>query len=402
MMAHEIRPKQLRTLLLLLVLVPLIPAALMVRFMLDTLKGERFAALDRLQQLHTETLISALRYPPAAESAPDVEKAEALLRQLRLLSMEGITARVIDSQGKLIAGEAVPWGQPLAEAAPTFLPNASVQLFLEGPEVLDGAISGQRRILVWTAVLTIVAVVAIAGASAFALNRQITLRDLRNTSVATVAHELRTPLASMRMLVDTLLEGRYRGDDQMREYLELIAAENDRLSRLAESFLTFSRVNQGRKALKLAAIKPESVAGQSIAALRSRLDAPGCTFTFHVQPALPDIMADPDALGQVLSNLLDNALKYTGDQKVISLNLSRVGNRVAFAVSDNGIGIAEEDRATIFTPFYQVDQKLSRSREGCGLGLAIVRRIVEAHGGTLELSSKVGKGTTFTAKIPVA
>jgi signal transduction histidine kinase len=206
----------------------------------------------------------------------------------------------------------------------------------------------------------------------------------------------------MRMLTDTLREGRYRGEQQLREYLDLIAAENERLRRIAENFLTFSRLDRRGYALELSPVAPHAVAAQAIASLRARLDAPGCAFTLDVPESLPQIRADRDSLAQVLTNLIDNALKYTGAEKRIALRARADAGFLVFAVEDNGIGIADDQRRTIFEPFYQVDQKLSRTREGSGLGLAIVHRIVKAHGGEISVASEPGKGSVFTVKIPLA
>jgi signal transduction histidine kinase len=277
-----------------------------------------------------------------------------------------------------------------------------VQIFLAGPETLDEAVSGQRRVFIITGVITTLAVLLIAGAAAMAVSRQIALHELKSTSVATVAHELRTPLASMRMLVDTLREGRYRGEQQLREYLELIAGENDRLRRIAENFLAFSKLDRGGQGLDLAPASAHEIAVLALAPLRSRLDAPGCVFSCDVPESLPAVRADRDALASVLTNLVDNAIKYTGAEKRISLRARAESGSLVFSVEDNGVGIAAEERRAIFEPFYQVDQKLSRTREGAGLGLAIVRRIVDAHGGEITVASEPGKGTVFTVKIPLA
>lgn len=401
MTAQEIRPKQLRALLLLLVLVPLIPTALMVRFMADALKGERMDAIERTQDLYAQLLDTVLRTSPVTNGTP-AERAGALLAHLQGFTEPNVSIRIVDGAGQWLAGDESPWGQPLAQrTAPPGI-GGFVQVFLQGPESLDEVVAGQRRIFIWTGALATIAVLLIAGTAALAVSRQIDLRDLKSTSVETVAHEMRTPLASMRMLTDTLREGRYRGERQLREYLDLIAGENDRLRSIAESFLTFSRLDRRGYALDLSAVAPHAVAVQAIASLRARLEAPGCAFTLDVPESLPQIRADRDSLAQVLTNLTDNALKYTGPEKRIALRARADGGVLAFSVEDNGIGIADDQRRTIFEPFYQVDQKLSRTREGSGLGLAIVRRIVKAHGGEISVASEPGKGSVFTVRIPLA
>jgi signal transduction histidine kinase len=402
MMPHEIRPKQLRALLLLLVVVPLIPAALMVRFMVDTLRNERLAALDRVQQLHSETLSIALRGLTETGGADLATAAQQVVSTLEKLAGPQIRARAVDTAGQLLAGAVEPWGQPVAQSTSPALPGVVVQLYLVGPQVLDEAIADQRQVLVWTGSLTTFAVILIAGLAAWTLNRQLALSELKNTSVATVAHELRTPLASMRMLVDTLRERRYRGDEQLHEYLALIATENERLSRLAENFLTFSRLERGTQLLRLESVAPLEVAVAAVQPLRARLEAPGVTFTLAMPDALPPVRGDREALAQVLTNLLDNALKYTTDPKRITLKAEQRDAVVAFIVEDNGLGMNAEERRAIFEPFYQVDQRLSRSGSGCGLGLSIVRRLVAAHEGEITVAAEPGKGSVFTVKIPLA
>ncbi len=401
MTAHEIRPKQLRALLLLLVLVPLIPTALMVSFMSAALKGERTDAFARIQQFQTELLASALRSAPPLEGPP-AERATRLRAHIREFAEPSVSIRIVDPAGRTLAGEESPKGQPLAqERTPAGL-EGRVQLFLASQDLIEEAVAAQQRIYIATGVLTTLLVLAIAATAARAVSRQITLQELKSTSVAIVAHELRTPIASLRMFVDTLREGRYRNGQQLREYLELIAGENDRLRRIAENFLAFSRLDRGTPALDLAPVAPHTVATLAAAPFAERIKAPACSFALDVPESLPDIHADREALAQVLSNLIDNALKYTGDEKRITVRATAEGGMLAFVVEDNGIGIAPDQRREIFEPFHQVDQRLSRTREGAGLGLAIVRRIVKAHGGEITVAGELGKGSVFTVKIPLA
>jgi signal transduction histidine kinase len=400
MTAYEIRPKQLRALLLLLVLVPLIPVALMARFMSDMLKGDRVEAVARVQELHAKLLSGALRSAPKFEGSR-AERAERLHAHIRVRAEPSTAVRIVDDAGRVLAGDDFETGQLMAqERVPGGL-EALVQLFLVNPKLIDEAVAGQRQVYVTMGAITTLLVLGIAATAAMAVSRQITLQELKGTSVAIVAHELRTPIASLRMLVDTLREGRYRNEQQLREYLELIAGENDRLRRIAENFLTFSRLDRGMEALEIAPVAPHTVATLAVTPFAERLKAPGCSFSLDVPESLPEIHADRDALAQVLANLIDNALKYTGDEKRIALRAAAAGGMLAFTVEDNGIGIAPDHRGEIFEPFHQVDQRLSRTREGAGLGLAIVQRIVKAHGGEITVAGEPGKGSIFTVKIPL-
>lgn len=400
MTAHEIRPKQLRALLLLLVLVPLIPAALMIRFMLETIRVEQLTAMDRLQQLHSETLRTVLRSTPSTPQS-ESERAAGIVEAVEKLGDRSITARVVNSTGQIVAGTHDPWGQPIAQSSTPLLPGATVQVHLAGLSVLDDAVAEQRRIITRIGMVTVLSVLLFAGAAAWTLHRQIAIRDLKSTSVATVAHELRTPLASMRMLVDTLREGRYRSDEQLHDYLDLIASENARLTRLAETFLTFSRLNRSNGHLERTTVSVDAIIERAIVPLRSRLESPECEFSKSIAPGIPPLKADLDALAQVITNLLENALKYSEPPTRIQLTARAQNGIASIQIADQGIGIPEAEHKAIFDPFYQVDRKLSRQREGCGLGLAIAKEIVMAHSGSIEVASQPGKGSVFTIHLPI-
>jgi signal transduction histidine kinase len=136
--------------------------------------------------------------------------------------------------------------------------------------------------------------------------------------------------------------------------------------------------------------------------MRERFEAPGCRLDVQIEDNLPPVMADPDALGAALINLLENAYKYSDEIKEIVVRARAENGSVVFSVKDNGIGIAPRERKKIFQPFYQVDQHLSRKSGGCGLGLSIVRFITTAHRGSVSVESRPGCGSTFTIALPVA
>jgi signal transduction histidine kinase len=224
---------------------------------------------------------------------------------------------------------------------------------------------------------------------------------MKTDLVATVSHELKTPLASMRVLVDALLEENKFEPTKTRDYLELIAGENQRLSRLIGNFLTFSRIERNRQRFEFAETRPEEVVQTAVHAMRERLQAPACQLEIDVEEGLPALRADRDALVTVLLNLLDNAHKYTPRDRRIVVRAYREGSNVVFAVKDNGIGIAAREQKRIFRRFYQVDRRLARETGGCGLGLSIVDFIVRAHGGEVRVESQPGAGSTFRVLTPL-
>jgi signal transduction histidine kinase len=400
---HEIKPKQLRALLLLLVLVPFIPMVLMLRFMVDALEGERDAAFERSAGVYQQTLINA--GPSLAKhlaGKPTAQQAEDARNFYRELFDREIEVAIAGENGRIAAGPPTPPGRIIAQAPLRHLDLPwQVQLYLVDDTAIKETVRAQFKIYAWIALGTAIAICSIAAAAGLTVSRQLRLHELKNTSVATVAHELRTPLASMRLLVDTLREGRCRTEEQRREYLDLIAAENLRLSRLTDNFLTHARLDRGQHSFTFAPVALRTIIEKAVSALQPRLEAPGCTFTLDLVEPLPEIVADRDGLLTVLTNLLDNALKYAGEDKRIALRARASTDAAIFTVTDNGPGISRADRKRIFEPFFQADQKLTRTREGCGLGLAIVHDIIAAHRGHVEVDSEPGHGSAFVVTLPL-
>lgn len=256
----------------------------------------------------------------------------------------------------------------------------------------------KRHILSYCAMTTVM-----SFALAFLLQsliRQQRLTHMKNDFVATVTHELKTPLASTRLLIETLLAGRCRSEEQQREYLELIARENQRLGRLIDNFLSFSRMERNKQAFEFSPVDPASAATAAIDAVRERYDAEQCSLSIEIAENLPRITADEDALITVLLNLLDNACKYSANDKRVRIELFEQNAEVCFRVSDHGIGIERRELARIMDRFYQVDRTLSRQCGGAGLGLSIVKFIVDAHGGQIDIESDPDQGSRFTVRIP--
>ena len=206
----------------------------------------------------------------------------------------------------------------------------------------------------------------------------------------------------MRVLADTLLEGNYKDQKQATEYLQLICKENKRLSGLIDNFLTFSRMERNKQAFEIVKTSPASIAHAAADAVKTKFSKGRCEFVLKISDNLPDVSADYDAMVTVLVNLLDNAYKYSYDEKHIELRVYSDDDSVCFRVCDKGIGLSQRAVKKIFKRFYQVDRSLSRCSEGCGLGLSIAKFIVDSHKGSISVDSIPGKGSTFTIKLPAA
>jgi len=311
--------------------------------------------------------------------------------------------RILDAAGEFVAGNKAPQGASFNSAPlPLGFPGWKAELFFEGGDVFEKAASRQIAVYTWTGFLVILLILVVSGFAMRAVGRQIRLNEMKNDFIATVSHELKTPLASMRVLVETLLEGNIKDEAQARRYLQLTARENERLSRMIDNFLTFSRMERNKVAFTLTDAKPGLIASDAIEAVKTKYENNNCRFESLIPPNLPEIHADHDAIVTVLVNLLDNACKYTGEDKQVKLEIRAETDTVVFAVADNGIGLNRRHLRKIFDRFYQVDSSLARRAEGCGLGLSIVKFIVDAHHGKITVDSRPEKGSTFTVWIPVA
>ncbi len=363
-------------------------------------------------------------HPPPAVPAP-VERSPALLlvkSRQHLLETVGTffqreldpqtTLRLIDENGEIIplVGPAesagLSGGEPLAESAlQPPLPAWRVQLFSVDASLVDGFARSQIVVYWWSVIGMFAVTASIAGAAGWALSRRLALHELGNDALAVVSHEMKTPLTSMRMFIETLRERRYHGGPaQADEYLDLIADENARLVRLVEGFQTVSRLDNLRargRGLRRELVRAEEVIDAARQRMGPRLEAVNGRFRVEMaEPPPGPFPADRDALAAVLVNLIDNAMKYSGEDEPVALRTFGREGEVVFEVADRGIGIDLSEQRRIFERFYQSDQRLSRSHEGCGLGLSIVRSVVRAHGGSISVQSSRGVGSTFTVRLP--
>jgi signal transduction histidine kinase len=233
------------------------------------------------------------------------------------------------------------------------------------------------------------------------VNRDVRMTEVRSQFVASVSHELKTPLTAIRMFAETLAMGRSRDEHTKSEYLETIVNESERLARLVDNVLDFSKIEQGKKIYRLRPVRLEDVADSAARAMQFPLAQQGFQLRFSVERDIPELRADPDAIQQAILNLLTNAMKYSGDAREIDLRLGARNGDAVIEVVDHGLGIAPEEQKHIFEKFYRVPSHESHLIAGTGLGLTLVAHIAQAHGGRVEVESAPGSGSTFSILLPV-
>lgn len=249
-------------------------------------------------------------------------------------------------------------------------------------------------------------VIALAGAAVTGVilvwvfvRREANLSRLQSDFVSKVSHELRTPLTSIRLFSETL--ALRRGDTEAEDKcIEALARESTRLQELIDRLLDWGRMESGRREFIMAETDVQSIVKAALAAFEPIRERRRMRMDVSMPEEPISIHADREAVGDALLNLLTNAYKYGGDPCEIRLGVETQPKEVRIHVHDNGSGIPQAEHTRIFQKFYRVDDRLSREREGSGLGLSIVKHVMKAHRGKVELQSTQGSGSTFTLVLP--
>ncbi len=226
------------------------------------------------------------------------------------------------------------------------------------------------------------------------------LETVRREFVSNISHELRTPLASLRALVDTLRDGAIDDRPAALRFLDRMDAEVDALTQMVRELLELSRIESGQVPMALGTVSLQEIIASCIERLATQAERKGLSITIDIPQDLPPVLADAERLGQVVTNLVHNAIKFTPPGGAITVAAERLDDRVRVAVTDTGPGIPAEALGRIFERFYQADA--SRSGRGTGLGLSIAKHIVQAHGGEIWAESVEGQGSTFRFTVLVA
>jgi len=359
---------------------------------------EQVAALARDLQAHPERLQRASRTAPG--DLPWMGYGD----EPWLVTLVSPTSFATPVVMAVSARRSVPAGVILrAGAAPAAVPLGAgfVDVYVEWPA---GRFANQATPAAMYGAILSVVLGAVVLAGYFLLrdvHRESDTALMRSNFVASVSHELKTPLTSIRAHAETLLMGRAGDAATTAEYLRTIMSESERLGRLVESVLEFSRIEQGRKTYRTQPTRLEDVARAAARTMEYPLAQLGFTLTIASDGTAPPFSGDPEALTQAILNLLANAMKYSGGAKHIEMRIGARGNEAFVDVVDHGIGIPKDDQSRIFERFHRVQSAETAGIAGAGLGLALALHAVEAHRGRISVVSDVGRGSTFSVCIPL-
>ena len=287
-------------------------------------------------------------------------------------------------------------GQTVIETTRSYEIDAAAQTVLESRQLHERAVT-------WNARSLYVRAVPIDGGGAVLLLEDQTelqrLGQVRRDFVANVSHELRTPLASIRLLIETLLAGARDDPALASRMLNQVITEVDALTQLAQELLDLTMIEAGQMPMKIARANIGEVVEEQLIRFEPQAQPKKITLRNSV-PIELEVEIDQKMIGRVLGNLIHNALKFTPDGGLITIDASVQADKITVSVADTGVGIPHEDLPRIFERFYKVDR--ARGKSGTGLGLAIARHVVEAHGGRIWAESTPGKGATFYFTLPGA
>ena len=228
------------------------------------------------------------------------------------------------------------------------------------------------------------------------MRAELAVAQMKSDFVSTVSHEFRSPLASINQLGEMLRDGIVGDDSRRQDYYGMIVTESQRLRRLVENVLDFARMEDGRKQYRFEAVDSAGWLREVAGDFQAQVAGRGFDLETDIPADLPRIAVDRENLATAVVNLLDNAGIVLAQSRTVRLEAQANGDGISIAVRDRGVGISEEDRPRIFDKFYRGGGELSREVKGVGLGLNLVHHIVSAHGGTTDVESRKGEGSTFT------
>ncbi|MEI9974230.1 MAG: HAMP domain-containing sensor histidine kinase [Ignavibacteriota bacterium] len=332
-----------------------------------------------------------------ARRAVLVTSPESLLKPV--LSGSEVSCAALDGEGRVVAGHKGAGGRAVVRSiAETQLPWALS--FTSTPGASDAGMVARKRFLVAVTVVTVLFLIAGAYLIARAVRRDLEVSRMQSDFVAAVSHEFRSPLTSIRQLSEMLAEGRVPAQERRQIYYDTLVRETTRLQRLVEALLNFGRMEAGVRKYRFEEMDAASLVEKVVAEFAPQIAGSGRHIELEAAAGVCPIDADPEALSVALRNLVDNALKYSPGCPTVWVQWSAEKERVAIRVRDRGMGIPAFERRAIFRKFFRGTAAASANVKGSGVGLAMVRHIVDAHGGEISVVSQPGEGSTFTILLP--
>ncbi|NJD22612.1 MAG: GHKL domain-containing protein [Melioribacter sp.] len=278
------------------------------------------------------------------------------------------------------------------------------KLLISQPPYSELESTALRENILYGLLISFIIILMILGAIMIVrdIARETETTRLRTEFVHNVSHELKTPLTLVRLYGETLQRKGDLNENEKLQAYEIITKESERLSHLIDNVLDFSRIEMGKKEFNIRKGNLSKVVRDTLDSYLYHLKKKGFKINAEISSEIPEMDFDSEAIASVLINLLSNAIKFSADRKEVTVKLFRDNDSAVLQVEDKGIGISPEDTSKIFQRFYRVKNKFTSDSSGSGLGLTLVMHIIEAHGGTVKVESKLGEGSTFSIILPIS
>jgi signal transduction histidine kinase len=326
---------------------------------------------------------------------------EKLIRKLDPES--SLNVKIEDNNGMLVFSMGVDNAETywLSFTFPENMPRFRLLLSENRPGFLTTLLKAGSGLYLFIFILIALLMVLGFVFTLYTLNVELRLNKLKSEFISNVSHELKSPLTSIRMMTEMLHHNRVETEERKSAYYSAMLEESEHLSHLIDNILDFSRMDDERKKYDFKDLDMDELLVKFLESTRERLPASSFDIRYSSPDRVPVIQADRDSMLQVFYNLIDNAIKFSGSSRQIDVSLSSGDEELLFCVKDYGIGISAKDQERIFDRFYRSDETQKRGIRGSGIGLTIVRKIIEAHNGVIEVESEADKGSRFTVKIPL-
>jgi signal transduction histidine kinase len=300
----------------------------------------------------------------------------------------------------LLASAGWDEGKPEVTRKMDIFPGLAMGIKYQGVSVQALGQAWVRRGFVLLGILTVMVIAGLILTKRI-VSKEMAVAKLKSDFVSNVSHELRTPLALIRLYAETLELGRITTKEKKQQYYRIIRKESERLTALINNILDFSRIEAGRKEYEFRETDIANLVRNTLDSYRYQIEQQGFALEEKIDDSVPPVKVDREAIARALVNLVNNALKYSKDEKYLGVKLYRENGAVKLEVADKGIGIARRDQGKIFEKFYRAGDPLVHNTKGSGLGLSLVRHITEAHGGDISVESAPGAGSKFTLSLPL-
>jgi signal transduction histidine kinase len=286
----------------------------------------------------------------------------------------------------------------LTDFFPDNFPPWRFELYQEEDDKLGFSL--HKNIFFWTILALLVIVFFGSGLMIRTIIQEVNLLNLKSEFITSVSHEFKTPLTAMGAVLERLLSEEVKDPKKTKEYYRILSHDSERLKRLVKNVLDFTKIEDGKRDYKLISTDIAQLVRQEVKSFQEENKMTGITVDIEIDDDIPDIIADEEAMSQALHNILDNAAKFSGNEKNIHVKIIRRQDSVEIAVLDGGVGISENEQKKVFEKFYRGKMASSVSPTGTGLGLTLVKHIMDAHSGDVIIESKPGKGTCVSLILP--